>query len=106
MVIALSFTLESPFQVGAHKMAEQPRGRVSTTTVSTKIGQDVYVVGGSVIINGLINFAWDYVAVTYPSGTQEVYTFKTGGSGGTTVGTITVNYTDSTKASLLNAARS
>lgn len=46
--------------------------------------------------------AWDYLAVTYPSATQEVYTFKTGGAGGSSVATATVDYTDSTKASLLD----
>ena len=48
---------------------------------------------------------YDYDAVTYPLSTREVYTFKTGGSGGTTVATITINYTDATKASLLNVAK-
>lgn len=57
------------------------------------------------IVGAGINFPWDYVAVTYPSATQEVYTFKTGGSGGTTTGVFTLNYVDSTKADLLNAAR-
>lgn len=50
----------------------------------------------------LVKEKYDYIAATYPSGTQEVYTFKTGGSGGTTVATVTVNYTDATKTSLLN----
>lgn len=54
-------------------------------------------------LSGLINFKFDYLSVNYASGTQEVYTFKTGGSGGTTVGTLTINYTDSTKANLSNA---
>jgi hypothetical protein len=53
----------------------------------------------------LVNVAYDYVSVTYPIATQEVYTFKSGGSGGTTVATVTVNYTDSTKENILNVAR-
>lgn len=53
----------------------------------------------------LADVEFDYIAVTYPSGTQEVYTYKDGGSGGTTVAVITVNYVDSTKASVLNVAR-
>jgi hypothetical protein len=57
-------------------------------------------------VNSLINFSYDYVAVTYPEVDEEVYTFKTGGSGGTTVGTITVVYTDSTKESISSVARS
>lgn len=49
---------------------------------------------------------YDYVAVTYPIATQEVYVFKIGGSGGTTVGTITLTYTDSTKENLSSAEKS
>ena len=55
--------------------------------------------------SSLVNVAYDYVAVTYPTTTQEVYTFKTGGSGGTTVATITVNYTTTAKDFILNVAR-
>jgi len=55
--------------------------------------------------SSLVNVAYDYVSVTYPIATQEVYTFKSGGSGGTTVATVTVNYTDSTKENILNVAR-
>jgi hypothetical protein len=56
-------------------------------------------------MTGLISESYDYIAVTYPTATQEVYTFKSGGSGGTTVATLTVNYTTSTKDVLLNVAR-
>ncbi len=49
---------------------------------------------------------YDYVAVTYPTSTTEVYVFKTGGSAGTTVGTITLTYTDATKDSLSSAEKS
>ena len=52
--------------------------------------------------SSLVNVNYDYVSVTYPSATQEVYTFKNGGSGGTTALTVTVNYVDSTKEDLLN----
>ena len=48
----------------------------------------------------------DYIAATYPNGTTEVYTYKLGGSGGTTVGTVTVVYTDSTKAVLSTVTKS
>jgi hypothetical protein len=56
-------------------------------------------------IAGLSLPEYDYFAVTYPLATQEVYTFKTGGSGGTTVATVTLNYTDATKEFLLNGAK-
>jgi hypothetical protein len=55
--------------------------------------------------SSLVNVAYDYVAVTYPSGTQEVYTFKSGGSGGTTVATVTVNYATSAKESITDVTR-
>ena len=47
----------------------------------------------------------DYIGVAYPNGTTETYTFKTGGSGGTTVATVTVVYTDSTKANLSSVTK-
>lgn len=49
---------------------------------------------------------YDFVGATYPDSVTEVYTFKTGGSGGVTVGTLTVVYTDATKASLLSVTKS
>lgn len=50
--------------------------------------------------------AYDYISVAYPDAVTEVYTFKTGGSGGTTVGTLTVVYTNSTKENLSNVTKS
>ena len=50
--------------------------------------------------------AYDYIATTYPTTTQEVYVYKTGGSGGTTVATITVNYTSEIKEYVLNITKS
>ena len=52
------------------------------------------------INNALITTNYDYISVSYDSATQETYTFKSGGSGGSTVATIVVVYTDSTKDSL------
>ena len=41
---------------------------------------------------------FDYVSMALSVGdTTETYTFKTGGSGGTTVATVVVVYTDSTR---------
>ena len=48
---------------------------------------------------------FDYVGVTYPNATTEVYTTRIGGSGGSIQEVITVVYTDSTKANLLSVAR-
>lgn len=54
-------------------------------------------------LTGLVNFSYDNVVVTYPSGTSELYTFKTST---TPSGTITLNYTDTTKGSLSSVVRS
>lgn len=56
-------------------------------------------------VAGLLSETYDYVSASYPSATQEIYTFKIGGSGGTTVATITINYTDSTKNYLSSAEK-
>lgn len=61
------------------------------------------VTGTTTNFPGLIDFSYDYVGATYPDAVTEVYVFKDGGSGGTTVGTITIVYTDSTKANLSSA---
>ena len=42
----------------------------------------------------------DSIVVTYPSATTELYTYKIGGTSGTTVATITVTYTTSAKTIL------
>ena len=55
--------------------------------------------------NSLIPDKYDYIGVTYPTSTSEVYTFKLGGSGGTTVATVTVVYTDSTKSDLSSVTK-
>ena len=57
-------------------------------------------------IDSLVYESYDYIGVTYPDTTSEVYVFKTGGSSGTLVATVTVVYTDSTKANLTSVTRS
>lgn len=55
-------------------------------------------------VGSLIKFDFDYYEVAYPVATQEVYTYKQGGASGVVVGTVTINYTDGTKANILNAS--
>jgi hypothetical protein len=69
---------------------------------STEVAQRVKVTGLGSLLEGV---KYDFIAATYPSTTQEVYTYKTGGSGGTTVAVITVNYTTSTKDVLLDVSK-
>lgn len=47
--------------------------------------------------NLLAGVVFDYVKGTYPDSTTEVYTFRSGGSGGTISAVITVTFTDLTK---------
>jgi len=54
------------------------------------------------LMDGIINFLWDYVEVSYPNTTTETYTFK---SSGTTTGVLNVVYTDSSKANLSTVTR-
>ena len=47
---------------------------------------------------------FDSTALT-PAATTDVWTFFTGGLAGTLVNTVTINYTDSTKATILNVVK-
>lgn len=49
------------------------------------------------VTNGISLPAYDYVGLAVAS-TTDTYTFKSGGAGGATVATVTITYTDSTKA--------
>jgi len=71
-------------------------------TVKVTIKEGSSLIG---VVSGLQIPVHDYISVAYPSSDTEVYTFKTGGSGGTTVATLTVEYTDSTKENLSSVAR-
>jgi hypothetical protein len=62
-----------------------------------------HIVGGG----GLIIEPYDYVSMALSGAdTTETYTFKTGGSGGTTVATITIVYTDDTRSVLSSVTKS
>lgn len=54
---------------------------------------------------GLVPFVFDYIGANYAGATEDVYTYKTGGAGGSTVATITVNWTDATKSVLASVVR-
>lgn len=66
--------------------------------------------GGTVVAvslsSGLSLPEYDYLSVDYTNSTTETYTFKSGGSGGTTVSTIVVVYTDSTKENVSTVTKS
>lgn len=55
--------------------------------------------------SGLIPFAYDYMAYTNTDSTTDTFVYKTGGSSGTTVATVTIVYTDTTKATISTVTR-
>lgn len=63
-----------------------------------------YAWDGSEWVRQGVNLApgvsYDYLDVQQTDADTETYVFKTGGSGGTTVRTIVVNYTSSTKSDI------
>lgn len=93
---------------GLTKSATAVLRYVTGTDVSgDKRALDVYSLGGEILItSGLLDgAAYDYVGVTLPNSVAEAYAFKTGGSGGTTVATVTVVYTDANKTTLSSITR-
>ena len=79
-----------PIDKEYQKFRDSSRGKVAIATLEE---------------GGLNIGDYDYIAVTYPTATSEVYTFKSGGASGTTVSTVTLEYTDSTKEDLSSATR-
>ena len=60
---------------------------------------------GSVKTVQIFTLPFDAITATYPSPTQEIYQSRVGGIGGTVQQTVTINYVDSSKALILNVAR-
>lgn len=60
-----------------------------------------FVVGG---LNQIAGIDYDYLDVQQTDTDTETFVFKTGGSGGTTVRTVVVNYTSSAKTDIDNVA--
>jgi len=57
--------------------------------------------GELIISSGAGIPTWDYASLT-EAATTDTWVFKTGGSGGTTVKTIVITYTSSSKATISN----
>lgn len=55
-------------------------------------------------VAGFVTDHFDWVGVT-ENADNDVMVYKHGGSGGTTVATVTVTYTSATKTSILNIAK-
>lgn len=70
-------------------------GSILPTGAATSAKQDTQtaLLGG---IAGLLPTSYDYISQAQAT-TTDTWVFKTGGASGTTVATITINYTDATK---------
>ncbi len=55
--------------------------------------------------NAMLVDAHDFISVEYPDDVTETYTYKSGGSGGTIVATITVVYTTSGKTRVASVTK-
>lgn len=74
----------------------------SFVEVDGKQARRVYNVNAGNLLEGIV---FDYIGASYPTSTSEVFTYKIGGSGGTTQATITVVYTDATKEFISSVTR-
>jgi hypothetical protein len=91
-----------------------------STSVRTDLGKGntgmyMFNIGGKPVssdnpfpvqLNAIITEKYDAVVTTTSGDTIEIYTFKTGGTSGTTVATITLTFTNSKKTLLSTVVRS
>jgi hypothetical protein len=74
---------------------------VSKATPSKVLPVTIDDTTGGVIVSSsvstLVPFSYDYIGYTNTNTTTDQYVYKSGGSGGTTVATVTIVYTDTTK---------
>ena len=79
-------------------------GVIEQLDLTTSLPQTVAILDGSgnqISAFGLITVPFNYIGVTYPDTSTEVYTYKSGGSGGTTVGVITLAFSDAVTKNIL-----
>ena len=67
-------------------------------------GTPAGAVNVTVINGGLSLPVYDYAALA-AAATSDVWTFRTGGALGVIVATVTINYTDATKSTIINVAK-
>lgn len=77
--------------------ANQVTGNASLASIDTKLN----ALSGAFVPPTAANA----VTVTYPNDVTEAYAYRTGGTGGSVVATITVVYVDDSKARVLSVAR-
>lgn len=77
-------------------------GITPTPVAANPVNNALFVEG----VHGLNLGVYDYVSMALSGGdTTETYTFKTGGSSGTTVATVVIVYTDDTREVLSSVTK-
>ena len=71
---------------------------------ATGVGNKISPEGALLTTSGMSLPAYDYMGVSQTD-TTDIYTYKTGGSGGTTVATMTITYIDSTKVTIQSISK-
>lgn len=87
-----------------------PNHREAISAVSSVTSSDEYLQSTAGALNvaargTLVSSNYDYMSGTYPDAVTEIFVYKLGGSGGSTVATVTFVYTDSTKANISTITR-
>ena len=80
--------------------------RKSAEQTNPGIGSDYYLKTKPVPFAFDAPLTTDAVTVEYPSSTVEVYRFRTGGTGGSVLMSITVTYTTASKSFISSVVRS
>ena len=71
---------------------------IESTETANQAARAIVNPDGTNVFAGLLSgVTWDFLQVTYPTTTTETFTFKDGGSGGTTEAVVTITYTDTSK---------
>jgi hypothetical protein len=100
-------TKSNPTQI-IQAILDVPNQAIKTTIVGTQVAIAIAANDGdSVITHSVLEPKedYDYIGYNYATANTIVKTYKIGGSSGTTVGTITEVYTDSTLTRIVSQAR-
>lgn len=76
----------------------------NVTPFSRKDGDTTTYGARTIQANALVTEPYDYISLAQATLT-DTWTFKSGGAGGTTVATVTVTFTDATKATISTVAK-
>lgn len=97
-------SIDSSEHIGKEDGENIDAKRVGMYVWSSELGQWVASPYASPELGELVPFSYDYIAKTTDTLT-DTYVYKTGGSTGTTVATVVVTFTDSTKSELSTVER-